>query len=276
MSLVISLHPLTIMNITDHYTRVKAQAQRPTRVIGALLGTQEGRCVKVINSLELVLQRGALDPVFVRERLSLYTQNFPELDFAGWYATGPITPADLDFHLQFIQFCENPVFLVLDPNADPALNKLPIDIYESYTQAGSTTQAFRPLEFSIETSVAERISVSQVTHSLSQASGSEYTANLSKTLAAVKLLKSKLAHLILLLEAKSDLASHYSLLRQLNALCNRVPIVTTPQFTSDFERESSESLMASYLSSLTKGTSLVESLVERFELVSTSKKLKYF
>jgi COP9 signalosome complex subunit 6 len=276
MSLVVSLHPLTIMNITDHYVRVKAQEQRPTRVIGALLGTQEGRCVKITNSLELVLRGGLLDPQVVRERLSLYTQNFPELDFTGWYATAPMTELDLSLHLQFIQFCENPVFLVLNPTADPSLNKLPIEIYESYVQAGFATQVFRPLDFAIETTAAERISVDQVTHSLTLGSGSEYTANLSKTLAAVKLLKSKLAHAIVLLERAPNLESNYALLRQLNALCHRVPIVATPQFTSDYEREASESLMTSYLASLTKGTSLLEDLVERFELVSSTKKLKPF
>ncbi|CAG8655668.1 3859_t:CDS:2, partial [Paraglomus occultum] len=53
--LTVALHPLALLNISDHYTRIKMQQQvSHPRVIGALLGTQSGREVEITNSYELV------------------------------------------------------------------------------------------------------------------------------------------------------------------------------------------------------------------------------
>jgi len=49
----VSLHPLVIMNISEHWTRIKAQAGTPKQVYGALIGKQEGRSIEVMNSFEL-------------------------------------------------------------------------------------------------------------------------------------------------------------------------------------------------------------------------------
>lgn len=55
--LTFKLHPLVILNIADHHTRVKAQSGgasgRPPRVFGCVLGVQSGRTVEIFNSFEL-------------------------------------------------------------------------------------------------------------------------------------------------------------------------------------------------------------------------------
>jgi COP9 signalosome complex subunit 6 len=51
----ISLHPLVLVNISDHWTRNKVQQNKENpRVIGALLGVQTGRNIEIFNSFELV------------------------------------------------------------------------------------------------------------------------------------------------------------------------------------------------------------------------------
>jgi COP9 signalosome complex subunit 6 len=64
----ILVHPLVLMNISDHATRT--QYQRPTasssnpqdqidqrKVVGALLGAQKGRELEINSSFEMVLRR---------------------------------------------------------------------------------------------------------------------------------------------------------------------------------------------------------------------------
>lgn len=54
-ALDIALHPLVLINISDHYTRAKySTEEKNPRVIGALFGVQSGRNVEVTNSFELV------------------------------------------------------------------------------------------------------------------------------------------------------------------------------------------------------------------------------
>jgi hypothetical protein len=52
--LLINLHPLVIMNISDHNTRTTVM-NTPGPVIGCLLGILTGRIVNLYNSYELPL-----------------------------------------------------------------------------------------------------------------------------------------------------------------------------------------------------------------------------
>lgn len=52
-SVTCSLHPLVIMNISDHWTRIRAQKGFKSQVYGALIGKQKGRNIEVMNSFEL-------------------------------------------------------------------------------------------------------------------------------------------------------------------------------------------------------------------------------
>ncbi|KAG8772131.1 hypothetical protein FRC15_002955, partial [Serendipita sp. 397] len=52
--LSVSLHPLPILNISEHFTRIRLQnnVSLPL-IVGALLGTQTGREVEIVNTFEL-------------------------------------------------------------------------------------------------------------------------------------------------------------------------------------------------------------------------------
>jgi COP9 signalosome complex subunit 6 len=52
-SVAISLHPLVLMNIAEHWTRIRAQEGSAQEVYGALIGKQDGRKIEVYNSFEL-------------------------------------------------------------------------------------------------------------------------------------------------------------------------------------------------------------------------------
>lgn len=52
-SVAISLHPLVLMNIAEHWTRIRAQEGAAIAVYGALIGKQDGRKIEVYNSFEL-------------------------------------------------------------------------------------------------------------------------------------------------------------------------------------------------------------------------------
>ena len=52
--MVLSVHPLVIMNISEHWTRIRAQNNGdPLKVFGALLGKQSGRNIELMNSFEV-------------------------------------------------------------------------------------------------------------------------------------------------------------------------------------------------------------------------------
>jgi len=55
MSVSITLHPLAVLNISDHLTRAKYQMGKDSNygVIGCLLGKQQGRFLDVVNTVEI-------------------------------------------------------------------------------------------------------------------------------------------------------------------------------------------------------------------------------
>lgn len=53
-TLNLMLHPVVIINISDHWTRAKIQNKKENpRVFGALVGVQTGRDLELFNSFEL-------------------------------------------------------------------------------------------------------------------------------------------------------------------------------------------------------------------------------
>lgn len=69
-ALDVSLHPLVIVNISDHYTRSKVR-NGEERVFGCLIGKQEGRKAEIINSFELVCEDASkFDLQFLEERMA--------------------------------------------------------------------------------------------------------------------------------------------------------------------------------------------------------------
>lgn len=100
--LTFKLHPLVIVNISDHYTRVKAQLnlppsltstssaatsnnnknnsnggennkQPPPRVYGCVIGVQRGRTVEIFNSFELIYDPStrSIDRSFLEKKQEL-------------------------------------------------------------------------------------------------------------------------------------------------------------------------------------------------------------
>ena len=48
-SVSVKLHPLVIMNISEHWTRAKVQEGAPQKVYGAIIGKQKGRNIEVME-----------------------------------------------------------------------------------------------------------------------------------------------------------------------------------------------------------------------------------
>lgn len=121
-SVTISLHPLVIMNVSEHWTRLRAQdGVAPQRVIGALIGKQKGRVMEVCNSFELLVDvvEGVpvIDNAYYLQKEEQFKQVFPDLDFLGWYTSGDEpTESDIMVHKQICETInESPIFLKLNP-----------------------------------------------------------------------------------------------------------------------------------------------------------------
>ncbi|EES14305.1 hypothetical protein BDA96_07G231000 [Sorghum bicolor] len=282
------LHPLVIVNVSDHHTRVKAQAAcsgdssssssaagsgQPPRVFGCVIGVQRGRTVEIFNSFELVLDpvSGTLDRAFLEKKQELYKKVFPDFYVLGWYSTGSdVHETDMQIHKALMDVNESPVYLLLNPTINLSQKDLPVTIYESELHVidGSPQLIFVRSNYTIETVEAERISVDHVAHLKPSDGGSAATqlaAHLTGIHSAIKMLNSRVRviHQYLVAMQKGDIPVDNSLLRQVSSLVRRLPAMESQKFQDDFLMEYNDTLLMTYLAMFTNCSSTMNELVEK-------------
>ncbi|KAE8706585.1 COP9 signalosome complex subunit 6b [Hibiscus syriacus] len=266
--LTFKLHPLVIVNISDHYTRVKSQMnshpltststtvngvehqQQAPRVYGCVIGIQSGRTVEIFNSFELLYDpsTNSLDRTFLEKKQELYKKVFPHFYILG---------------------C--PLYVLLNPTINPAQKDLPVTIYESELHIidGIPQLIFVRSSYTIETVEAERISVDHVAHLKPSDGGSAATqlaAHLTSIHSAIKMLNSRIRvlHHYLVGMQKGDIPCENSLLRQVSSLLRRLPAIESEKFQDDFLMEYNDTLLISYLAMFTNCSSTMNELVDKF------------
>ena len=179
----IQLHPLVVMNIADHLTRAKYRQEpgvKGYRVIGCILGRQEGKTLEIMNSVETrftavnkndpSVTAIEIDEEFTAGRVASYKEMFPDLDAVGWYSVKGTTGADQS-HDQptsedltimknvISKLCDNPILLLMNPTSQAAIDakKLPFFMYTAapLNQDGQPTAPFLQLDYAPASEASE-------------------------------------------------------------------------------------------------------------------------
>ncbi|XP_061485298.1 COP9 signalosome complex subunit 6-like isoform X2 [Rhineura floridana] len=182
-SVSVKLHPLVILNISDHWIRMRLQERRPVQVIGTLIGRQEGRNIELMNSFELlshtVEENVVIDKEYYYTKEEHLKQVFKELGFLGWYTTGgPPDQSDIHVHKQVCEIIESPLFLKLNPMTKHT--DLPVSVFESVIDIinREVTMLYAELTYTLATEEAEGIGVDHVARMTATGSVTEHLINI--------------------------------------------------------------------------------------------------
>mmetsp|Transcript_21437 Transcript_21437/g.43834 ORF Transcript_21437/g.43834 Transcript_21437/m.43834 type:complete len:324 (+) Transcript_21437:42-1013(+) len=280
-SLNMTLHPLVVINISDHFTRARAQSGgRPgARVFGALLGEQIGRHVEIANSFEMKITVTAggetrADPDYLRTRLEQYKKTFPKYDMLGWYSTGTeVEPGDLAMHQALCEVTESLLYMLLNPAQalTPGNRDLPILIHESEVHVvdEQPTMRFVSVGYKIDSVESERIAVDHVAHILPSGdsnSGSALTQHLGTQHTAITMLTERIDIIRNYLQAVADgtVAADHEVLREVKSLCAKLPAIDTPRYHDEFMQDYNNTLLVSYLGCITKGMGSINELIDKY------------
>ncbi|KAG2023868.1 COP9 signalosome subunit 6 [Coprinopsis cinerea AmutBmut pab1-1] len=279
--LSVSLHPLPILNVSEHLTRLKLQKNDTNPfVLGALLGTQTGREVEIVNTFELATEAdgSTVDHGFLVSRRDQYKQVFPSLEFIGWYTVAPKpTARHIALHEQFTGYCSTPLLLLLQPSLSlgGGVNSqtLPFKAYEPTVEIKERTSrsVFVEVPYNVETGEAERIAVDWTARG--GGSGTSLESHLSTQRSAVKMLHERI---LLLVKYVSDVIAgtakkDHDTLRSLAALVASLPASENKAFREEFDTEYEDVQLTSFLSSLTKSTNILNDLVDKHILLTSSR-----
>jgi len=284
----LTLHPLVIINISDHFTRSRCQANvAAPRVFGVLIGLQTGRLIEVANSFEVKVvdggcgaPAGQLGPelAHLRIRLEQYKKTFPKYDMLGWYSTAEaLQDGDLTIQQGLCDAADvsTLLYLTLDPVLAMAgtARELPITIYESEVHVvdEKPTVQFAPVPYKIDSIESERIAVDHIAHILPTGdsnSGSAFSQHLGTQYTAMSMLTERIDVITRYLAAVQSGAvpADHELLRQIKSLAARLPALDTAKFADESMRDFNNSLLVAYLGCITKGIGMVNEVVDKYNL----------
>lgn len=276
-SVIVSLHPLVIMNISEHWTRVRAQLGKPTQVYGALLGRQKGRHIELCTSFEMKMNDVPddaniqdIDLEFLNTNLIQFKQVFSDFDFLGWYTTGNApTERDIILHKQVCTINESPVLLKLDPFGKHT--DLPVSVFESVIDIirGDVTMLFIELEYTLATEEAERIGVDHIAkHSCSNTQVQSVVADhLSAQYSAISLLHNRIRVIYEYVKAVKDkrlVKKNNEILREIQSLCQRLPVMNSPNFYKEFYTLYNDVTWIAYLGVIMQGSNTLNQFINKF------------
>lgn len=276
-SVTVSLHPLVIMNISEHWTRVRAQEGRAKQVVGALIGKQKGRKLEIMNSFELLLTKldndNIIDKAYYTTKEEQFKQVFCDMDFLGWYTSGNDIPneSDVKNHKQACTINESPILLKLNPYAGHT--DLPVTLYESVIDLvnGEATMLFVEVPYTLATEEAERIGVDHVARMASNDTGesSLVAEHLSAQYNAIKMLHTRVKMILEYVKAvqNKELPNNHEILRELYSLTHRLPVMQSPKFNAEFYNQCNDVALITYLGSITKCCNNMNQFVNKFNIL---------
>ncbi|CAD6994526.1 COP9 signalosome complex subunit 6 [Ceratitis capitata] len=276
-SVTVSLHPLVILNISEHWTRIRAQASEICQVFGALIGKQTGRNIEVMNSFELRVDRAGEDVIINREyyqtKEAQFKQVFSDLDFIGWYTTDESpTPLDIEIQKQMSEINECPILLQLNP-LSRSVDQLPLKLYESTIELvdGEPTMLFVPLTYTLATEEAERIGVDHVARMSTNETGekSVVAEHLVAQDSAIKMLNKRIQIVLKYIKdvESGKLPPNQEILRDAYALSHRLPVMKGPAFQEELYTQCNDVALISYLGAMTKGCNDMNHFVNKFNVL---------
>ncbi|ORY28156.1 proteasome regulatory subunit 12 [Naematelia encephala] len=280
------IHPLVLLSVVDHAARVPIS--RNKRVLGVLLGQDNGTSINVANSFAVPFEEDERDPRtffldldFVEEMWRMFRKVNARERPIGFYHTGPrLRSSDLEITELFKRFCARPVMVIVDVRASGGRGDtgIPTDAYfavEEIRDDGTATQrTFTHVPTSIEAEEAEEIGVEHLLRDIASSSGAPSstlltTQSLSTRVAAqlnaLQGLRARLDEISEYLSAvrRSTLPINHQVVYQLQEIIGLLPqIGGDADLGKAFRVETNDSTMVVYLSAIVRTVLALNDLIE--------------
>ncbi|PGG97851.1 26S proteasome regulatory subunit rpn-8 [Polytolypa hystricis UAMH7299] len=285
----VSVAPLVLLSVADHYGRTAKGTKK--RVVGVLLGQNDGKDVRVSNSFAVPFEEDDKDPSvwfldhnFVESMNDMFKKINAREKLIGWYHSGPkLRAADLEINELFKRYTPNPLLVIID--VQPKEVGVPTDAYfavEEIKDDGTTTsKTFVHTPSIIEAEEAEEIGVEHLLRDIRDVAVGTLSTRITSQLQSLQGLHLRLRDIGQYLQKVLDgeLPVNHAILGNLQDVFNLLPNLATPKSgpqvngadtsqtgDSDLARamsiKTNDQLMAIYLSSLIRAITAFHDLID--------------
>ncbi|KAL1891102.1 proteasome regulatory particle subunit [Ceratocystis pirilliformis] len=281
----VSVAPMVLLSVVDHYNRAVAPGSRK-RAVGALLGQNDGTTVRVSNSFAVPFEEDErnpdvwfLDHNFIESMNDMFKKINAREKLIGWYHSGPkLRASDLQINDLFKRYTPNPLLVIVD--VQPTASGVPTDAYfaiDEIKDDGTTSRkTFVHTPSTIEAEEAEEIGVEHLLRDIRDVAVGTLSTRLTNQLQSLQGLHYRLRDISAYLKKVVDgeLPVNHTILGSLQDVFNLLPNLASPKAGDDTKNagtselqhamsvKSNDQLMAIYLSSLVRAITAFHDLIE--------------
>jgi len=280
----VTVAPLVLLSVVDHYNRAAKGTRK--RVVGVLLGQNDGQVVRVSNSFAVPFEEDNDDPSvwfldhnYVENMNDMFKKINAREKLIGWYHSGPkLRASDLEINELFKRYTPNPLLVIID--VQPKESGVPTDAYfavEEIKDDGTTTaKTFVHTPSTIEAEEAEEIGVEHLLRDIRDVAIGTLSTRITNQLQSLQGLHLRLREIQVYLQKVQDgqLPVNHAVLGNLQDIFNLLPNLSTPKSDSDGKAsqtselsyamnvKTNDQLLAVYLSSLIRAITAFHDLID--------------
>mmetsp|Transcript_4491 Transcript_4491/g.6067 ORF Transcript_4491/g.6067 Transcript_4491/m.6067 type:complete len:310 (-) Transcript_4491:169-1098(-) len=279
------VHPLVLLSVVDHYTRVAKDTRK--RVVGILLGHSSKGQLDITNSYAVPFEEDEkdhaiwfLDHSYHENLCAMFKKINAKEVVVGWYSTGPkLREADLDIHDLITSYTPNPVLVVVD--VQPTELGIPTKAYfrvEDVKEAGTqkSQKTFMHVTSEIGAYEAEEIGVEHLLRDVKDAKVSTLADQVLGKVNALKGLEQRLREIRGYLDAVLDgrLPVNLDIMGQLQDVFSLLPNLNVSEMINSFAVKSNDMMLVMYLSSLIRSVLALHNLISNKVVNKESERAK--
>ncbi|KAM3465511.1 hypothetical protein MY5147_005493 [Beauveria neobassiana] len=279
----VSVAPLVLLSAVDHYIRTDIKRATKRRVVGVLLGQNDGKNVRVSNSFAVPFEEDEKDPSvwfldhnYVESMNDMFKKINAREKLIGWYHSGPkLRASDLEINELFKRYTPNPLLVIID--VQPKESGVPTDAYfaveEIKDDGTTTTRTFFHTPSIIEAEEAEEIGVEHLLRDIRDVAVGTLSTRITNQLQSLQGLHLRLRDIGVYLQKVLDgqLPVNHAILGNLQDVFNLLPNLSTPEadgkssgseLAHAMSVKTNDQLMTIYLSSLIRAITAFHDLIE--------------
>ncbi|KAF4571206.1 proteasome regulatory particle subunit [Pleurotus pulmonarius] len=272
-STTVIVHPLVLLSVTDHHARAVSR-NSSKRVIGVLLGQDNGKTINVANSYGIPFEEDEkdsktwfLDHNYIESMYELFKKVNARERMIGWYHSGPkLRASDQEINELFKRYIARPVMVIVDVR--PQTVGIPTDAYfaveEIKDDGTETRKTFLHVPSAIEAEEAEEIGVEHLLRDIKDSTTTTLSTRVSEQLSSLRGLQSRLGDVqkYLVDVASGSMPVNHQIVYYLQDILNLLPDLSDPTLTSSVTTNTNDQLLVVYLSSLLRAVIALHALVD--------------
>ncbi|KAM5538096.1 hypothetical protein V8D89_008293 [Ganoderma adspersum] len=267
------VHPLVLLSVADHHARSVARGSTK-RVVGILLGQDNGTTVNVANSFGIPFEEDEkdsktwfLDHNYIEGMWDMFKKVNARERMIGWYHTGPkLRASDQEINDLLKKFIARPVMVIVDVR--PQTVGIPTDAYfaveEIKDDGTETRKTFLHVPSAIEAEEAEEIGVEHLLRDIKDSTTTTLATRVAEQLASLRGLQSRLGDVQAYLSevASGKMPLNHQISYHLQDALNLLPDLNDPEVTTSFATTTNDEMLVVYISSLLRAVIALHALVD--------------